>query len=88
MTSKHYDIAIVGDSLTAQIVAALFAKQGNRVLFLSGTETKTPTWFHSSLFLEKILGIMGGRSCFVAQHPIQVISANSRLTVKIGRAHV
>jgi len=81
MTSKHYDIAIVGDSLTAQIVAALFAKQGNRVLFLSGTETKTPTWFHSSLFLEKILGIMGGRSCFVAQHPIQVISANSRLTV-------
>ena len=79
--SKHYDIAIVGGSLTAQIAAALLVKQGGRVLFLSDTRMKSPTWFHSSLFLEKILGVLGGRSCFMAQRPIQVMSEESRLTV-------
>ena len=59
--SKHYDIAIVGSSLAAQISAALLVKQGGRVLFLSETRMKAPTWFHSSLFLEKILGVLGGR---------------------------
>lgn len=81
MSSKHYDIAIIGGSLTAQIAAALLAKHGSKVLFLSETETRAPAWFHSSLFLEKTLGVLGGRSCFVAQRPIQVISAKSRLTI-------
>ena len=79
--SKHYDIAIVGSSLAAQIAAALLVKQGDRVLFLSETGMKSPTWFHSSLFLEKILGVLGGRSSFMAQRPIQIFSENSRLTV-------
>ena len=79
--SKHYDIAIVGGSLAAQIAAALLVKQGGRVLFLSDAMMKAPTWFHSSLFLEKILGVLGGRSCFMAQRPIQFISESSRLTV-------
>jgi len=79
--SKHYDIAIVGGSLAAQIAAALLVKQGNRVLFLSETGMKSPTWFHSSLFLEKILGVLGGRSCFMAQRPIQIVSECSRLTI-------
>ena len=79
--SKHYDIAIVGSSLAAQISAALLVKQGGRVLFLSETGMKDPTWFHSSLFLENNIGILGGRSCFMAQRPIQIVSENSRLTV-------
>jgi hypothetical protein len=79
--SKHYDIAVVGSSLAAQIAAALLVKQGRRVLFLSETAMKSPTWFHSSLFLEKILGVLGGRSCFMAQRPIQIVAENSRLTV-------
>ena len=79
--SKHYDIAIVGSSLAAQIAAALLVKQGGRVLFLSENGMQAPTWFHSSLFLEKILGVLGGRSCFMAQRPIQVVSEHSRLTV-------
>jgi len=79
--SKHYDIAIVGSSLAAQIAAALLVKQGGRVLFLSENGMQAPTWFHSSLFLEKILGVLGGRSCFMAQRPIQIVSEHSRLTV-------
>ena len=79
--SKHYDIAIVGSSLAAQIASALLVKQGGRVLFLSENGMQAPTWFHSSLFLEKILGVLGGRSCFMAQRPIQVVSEHSRLTV-------
>ena len=51
MSSKHYDIVIIGGSVAARIAAALLAKQGNRVLFLRNREAKTPAWFHSSLFL-------------------------------------
>ena len=81
MSSKHYDIAIIGGSLTAAIAAALLAKQGSKVLFLRNQEAKAPAWFHSSIFLERLLGILGGRSCFVAPHPIQVISRQSRVTL-------
>ena len=51
MSSKHYDIVIIGGSVAARIAAALLAKQGNRVLFLRNREAKAPAWFHSSLFL-------------------------------------
>ena len=81
MITRHYDIAIVGSSVAAQISAALLAKQGGKVLFLHEAEATAPLWFHSSVFLEKLLGILGGRSCFVRQHPIQFISETSRLTV-------
>jgi len=81
MSSKHYDIAIIGGSVAARIAAALLAKQGNRVLFLRNREAKAPAWFHSSLFLEKLLGVLGGRACFVAQQPIQVISERARVTL-------
>lgn len=81
MSIKHYDIAIIGGSLAARIAAALLAKQGSKVLFLRNHEARAPSWFHSSIFLEKLLGVLGGRSCFVAQRPIQVISEKSRLTL-------
>ena len=81
MSSKHYDIAIVGGSLSARIAAALLAKQGSKVLFLRYQEATASAWFHSSLFLEKLLGILGGRSCFVAQKPIQVLSRKARVTL-------
>lgn len=81
MSSKHYDTVIIGGSLSARIAAALLAKQGSRVLFLRNREAKAPAWFHSSLFLEKLLGVLGGRSCFVAQRTIQVISEKARVTL-------
>ncbi|MGK2904994.1 MAG: hypothetical protein ACSLFH_01425 [Desulfuromonadales bacterium] len=81
MSSKHYDIAIIGGSLSARIAAALFAKQGSKVLFLRHREATASTWFHSSLFLEKLLGTLGGRSCFMAQKPIQVFSPKVRVTL-------
>lgn len=81
MSSKHYDIAIIGGSLSARITATLLAKQGSRVLFLRNREAKAPAWFHSSLFLEKLLGVLGGRSCFVAQRTIQVVSEKARVSL-------
>ncbi len=81
MSSKQYDIAIIGGSLSARIAAALLAKQGSKVLFLRYQEATASEWFHSSLFLEKLLGTLGGRSCFVAQKPIQVISRKARVTL-------
>jgi len=81
MSSKHYNIVIIGGSVAARIAAALLAKQGKRVLFLRNHEAKAPAWFHSSLFLEKLLGVLGGRACFVAQPPIQVISEKARVTL-------
>ena len=81
MSSKHYDIAIIGGSLAANITAALLAKEGRKVLFLRNREVQAPAWFHSSIFLEKILGVLGGRSCFVAQRPVQVLSEKTRLTI-------
>lgn len=81
MSSKHYDIVIIGGSVAARIAAALLAKQGNRVLCLRNREAQAPVWFHSSLFLEKLLGVLGGRACFVAQQPIQVISEKARVTL-------
>jgi len=81
MSSKHYDIAIIGGSLAARIAAALLAKRGSRVLFLRHQEATAPAWFHSSLFLEKLLGTLGGRACFVAQKPIQILSHRARVTL-------
>jgi hypothetical protein len=81
MSSKHYDIAIIGGSLSARIAAALLAKQGSKILFLRYREATGAAWFPSSLFLEKLLGTLGGRSCFVAQQPIQVLSRKVRVTL-------
>jgi glycine/D-amino acid oxidase-like deaminating enzyme len=81
MNSKHYDVAIIGESLAARIAAALLAKSGIRVLLLSQREPSSSTWGHSSLFLEKILGILGGRDCFVAQQQIQVLTCKARITL-------
>lgn len=81
MSTRHYDIALIGGSLAARIAASLLAKQGSKVLFLRHREATASAWFHSSLFLEKLLGTLGGRSCFVAQRPIQVISRHARVTL-------
>lgn len=81
MSSKHYDIAVVGGSLSARIAAVLLAKFGSKVLFLRNREATASAWFHSSLFLEKLLGTLGGRSCFVAQKPIQILSRKARITL-------
>ena len=81
MSLKYYDIAIIGGSLTACMTATLLAKSGNRVLFLRDQEAKAPAWFHSSLFLEKLLGVTGGRSCFIAPYPIQLMTEQARVTI-------
>ncbi len=81
MSSKHYNIAIIGSSLAGRIAAALLAKNGQRVLLLRTHERLTSPWFYSSLFLEQLLGILGGRSCFAAPQPFQVLSSKARISI-------
>lgn len=81
MSHKPYDIAVLGGTLSARIAATLLARTGRKVLFLRQREATAPTWFYSSLFLEKLLGLLGGRSCFTAPLPFQVISRRARITL-------
>ncbi|MDH3998771.1 MAG: hypothetical protein OET90_08010, partial [Desulfuromonadales bacterium] len=81
MSSKHYQIAIIGSSLAARIAAALLAKSGRKVLFLRSEERLTSPWFFSSTFLEQLLGNLGGRGCFGPPRPFQVLSSKSRLCI-------
>ncbi|MBW2504032.1 MAG: hypothetical protein JRE16_05620 [Deltaproteobacteria bacterium] len=78
---KHFDVAIIGDSLSARITATLLAKNGLGVLHLRGQRPFISEWFHSSIFTEKLLGNLGGRSCFTAPQPTQVISEHVRVTL-------
>lgn len=81
MRTSRFDMAVIGDSLAARMAAALLAKHGKRLLLLSSPCCHDP-WLHTSLFLEKLLATLGGRSCFAAFQPFQVISASARVTIQ------
>ncbi len=81
MTDRQFDIAIIGNSLSAGIAAALLAKNGRKVLRVGLGNAADSAWFFSSIFLEKLLGSLGGRACFTSPQPFQVLSSRSRLTV-------
>lgn len=81
MTSRQFDIAIIGNSLSARIAATLLAKNGQRIILFGERTNPDPAWFLSSIFLEKLLGTLGGRACFTSPRPFQVLSSSSRLTI-------
>lgn len=79
----HYDIIILGESLAARIAAVMLAKSGRRVLAV-GSPPGTPpgpAWIPVSLHLERLLELLGGRSCLVPATPFQVLSGPVRLTL-------
>lgn len=79
----HYDVIILGESLAARIAAVLLAKSGRRVLAV-GSPPGTPpgpAWIPVSLHLERLLELLGGRSCLVSATPFQVLSGSVRLTL-------
>lgn len=78
--NRPFDIVILGSSLTARMTAALLAKQGQQVFLFQSPESPSH-WWHSSLFLEKLLGTLGGRACYAPCQPFQVISAHARVTI-------
>jgi hypothetical protein len=80
MHASRFDIVVAGDSLAGRIAAALLVKHGKRLLILSTLLCRDP-WLHSSLFVEKLLGILGGRACFAPYEPFQVLSCRSRVTI-------
>jgi len=82
---QEFDIAIVGNSLSARIAAALLAKNGQRILLVGNPVREEPGWSFSSVFIEYLLGALGGRSCFVAPSAFQVISPGSRVTIHSER---
>lgn len=81
MQPLRFDIAIAGDSLAARMAAALLAKHGKRVLLLATARYRDP-WQHSSLFIEQLLGVLGGRDVLADSQPFQVLSSRARVTIR------
>ena len=85
MNIKHYDFAIFGNSLCAQIIATLLTKQGKRVIFFHDCFERPTYWLSNSLFLESFLALLGGLSCRVKQQPTQIITEKTRITLHHDR---
>jgi hypothetical protein len=79
----HYDIIILGESLASRIAAVLLARAGRRVLTVgpAANTPPVPAWIPVSPQLERLLELLGGRSCLVAAPPFQVLSGPVRLTL-------
>ncbi|AMV72633.1 hypothetical protein JCM30471_11500 [Desulfuromonas carbonis] len=78
--SHHFDAVILGDSLAARITGALLARAGCRLLTLRPAQTlPTPTWFFSSLLLERILDQLDGRAVLTKPQPFQYLADEVRL---------
>jgi hypothetical protein len=80
MAQSRFDIAIIGGTPAAGMVAALLARHGRRVLHLATAKPCDP-WQSSSLFLRKLLETLSGQSCLVAPQPFQVLSSRARITI-------
>lgn len=81
MQPLRFDIAIVGDNLSARMLAPLLAKHGQRVLLFT-TSAPLDRWQNASLFDEKLLGALGGRDHLAGQQPFQVLSSRARVTIR------
>lgn len=83
MAKFHYDVIILGESLASRIAAVLLAKAGRRVLTvrLPAPAPSCPAWIPVGLHLERLLDLLGGRSCLVPATPFQVLSGDVRLTM-------
>lgn len=57
------------------------AKYGQKVILFGTPYQLDNSWGFSSIFLEKLLGTLGGRSCFTNPAPFQVLSDRSRITI-------
>ena len=77
MRQKHYDIAILGESLAARVTAALLARRGYKVVFCREPYTPSP-WLFSSLHLQQLLLSLGGRSCATSARPLQILTPQAR----------
>ncbi len=83
MADKHYDVIILGESLASRLAAVLLVKSGHRVLTVGSPPAASPcpAWIPVSQHLERLLELLGGRSCLVAAPPFQVLSGQVRLTL-------
>lgn len=82
MTTSHYDVIILGESLASRIAAVLLTKAGRRVLTVDVPPAlpPSPAWIPVSLHLERLLDLLDDRSCLVPATPFQVLSEPVRLT--------
>jgi hypothetical protein len=80
MPFSRFDIAVAGDSLAAQMAAALLAKRGRRIIRVAAPGHHDP-WQHASLFLDKLLDTVGGQACHCAYQPFQVLAPRARVTI-------
>ncbi len=78
MSQRHYDIAILGESLAARVAAALLVRRGKRVIFFREPIPAPTQWLFSSFHLRQLLQNLGGRSCAISPQPLQVLTSEAR----------
>lgn len=81
MTPLRFDIAIIGNSLSSRMAAALLAKHGKRVFRLASPAALNP-WQMSSSFTGKLLEALGSRGHSGTGAPFQVLSTHARVTFR------
>ncbi len=82
MSTRHFDILVLGSSPAARMAAALCAKGGRKVLLLDSDPAPPPApWCHASLHLERLLETLGGRACLRTTPAFQIHAGTARLTL-------
>ena len=89
MKQRYYDAIILGDSLASQTAAALLVKGGCRILTFR-LRTERPAALSlgpvpASRPIERLLEVLGARSCLAQAPSLQVVTSESRL--EIGGEH-
>ena len=82
MSTRHYNVIILGESLASRIAAVALARKGLRVLTFTGPKSSTPPFVFAIPCLDGFLKSLGGLSCFAPPYPFQVLT--SRCRVEIG----
>ncbi|MEJ2201718.1 MAG: hypothetical protein P8X63_12015, partial [Desulfuromonadaceae bacterium] len=79
MSKHHYDILILGESLTARLAGALLAKAGRRLLTFADRVESPPAWLGNSLYMRQILDLLGGRHQLAPAPRLQILCGQTRL---------
>ncbi len=72
MAQPDYDLLVIGDAPAGRLAAAILAREGRRILHLTGFGWPPYLLWPSSLLLERLLARIGGGSCLVPSLPVHV----------------
>ena len=85
MKQRYFDVILLSDSLASRTAGALLAKGGCRVLTFRPRQAPSSPLplgpLPASRVLERLLEILGARSCLAPAPPLQVVTGETRLEI-------